>query len=247
MTDVSLEGMSGALEYAALALSLTDHADLGLISAAIVEEAVKRLGVDVVLLWALPATRPAQMYVRASTGQPWITSISELSRDTAQDAVPAATALAELRPLMIENVAHADRWPLWRNAVNRQLPNMGAAVYPLRVHNRDQGVLEFYAAREVLLDPHHAACSAVFAAHAAIAVDNVALADQAHHLQQALTSNRRIGIAIGVLVALYKMSEDQAFQVMRSASQHNHVKLGAIAEDVIRTGALPYDPIRSRS
>ena len=65
------------------------------------------------------------------------------------------------------------------------------------------------------------------------------LADRNHHLQQALQTNRRIGMAIGILMALHQLDERHAFDTLRIAFQHTHRKLRDIAEEVILTGAIP--------
>jgi AmiR/NasT family two-component response regulator len=58
------------------------------------------------------------------------------------------------------------------------------------------------------------------------------------NLQFALATNRRIGIAIGVLMWQRRLTEDQAFALLRTHSQHGHVKLRDLAESVIFTGTL---------
>lgn len=66
--------------------------------------------------------------------------------------------------------------------------------------------------------------------------------DEAHtkiaNLEIALHSARRIGMAMGILMARYQVTDEQAFDLLRRASQHLHRKLRDIAEDVIYTGAL---------
>jgi hypothetical protein len=59
------------------------------------------------------------------------------------------------------------------------------------------------------------------------------------NLQLALASNRRIGTAIGILMAHRRITDSAAFELLREASQRDHRKLRDIAEDVILTGALP--------
>jgi hypothetical protein len=61
----------------------------------------------------------------------------------------------------------------------------------------------------------------------------------AANLQVALTSNRRIGIAIGILMAHHRITDTAAFELLREASQRAHRKLRDIAEDVVLTGTLP--------
>ncbi|MGY1728989.1 ANTAR domain-containing protein [Geodermatophilus sp. SYSU D01062] len=68
---------------------------------------------------------------------------------------------------------------------------------------------------------------------------NLLVADeQMTHLRVALESNRRIGMAIGILMALRKVDEEAAFVLLRTASSHRNVKLRQVAEEVIRTGTL---------
>jgi ANTAR domain len=60
-------------------------------------------------------------------------------------------------------------------------------------------------------------------------------------LHTALISNRRIGAATGVLMASLKLTEGDAFELMRAASQRSHRKLVDIADQVLLTGTLPLE------
>jgi AmiR/NasT family two-component response regulator len=64
------------------------------------------------------------------------------------------------------------------------------------------------------------------------------------HLEIALKSSRRIGMALGILMAERKIREEQAFDLLRDASQHENRKLRDIAEDVIVSGTVE---LRSRT
>jgi hypothetical protein len=59
------------------------------------------------------------------------------------------------------------------------------------------------------------------------------------HLQVALATNRRIGTAIGILMAHRRITDTAAFELLRDASQRGHRKLREIADDVVLTGTLP--------
>jgi AmiR/NasT family two-component response regulator len=65
--------------------------------------------------------------------------------------------------------------------------------------------------------------------------------DTIANLQLALASNRRIGTAVGILMAQGRITDSAAFDLLRLASQHTHRKLRDIADEVILTGALPSD------
>jgi ANTAR domain len=62
---------------------------------------------------------------------------------------------------------------------------------------------------------------------------------RARHLEVALASNRRIGMALGILMARHGISEEVAFAALRRASGRRNVKLREVAEEVVYTGATP--------
>jgi hypothetical protein len=60
------------------------------------------------------------------------------------------------------------------------------------------------------------------------------------HLEAALASSRRIGAAVGILMATYKVPEHEAFDMLVAVSQHHHRKLRDLADDVVATGSLDW-------
>jgi hypothetical protein len=60
-------------------------------------------------------------------------------------------------------------------------------------------------------------------------------------LRGGLMSNRDIGVAMGILMSQQLISRDEEFARLRSVSQHRHLKLRNIAEEVIETGCLLTD------
>jgi len=87
----------------------------------------------------------------------------------------------------------------------------------------------------------------LMATHGALALSNSAALRRAHNLERALKSSREIGIAMGVLMAQQKVTRDQAFDLLRIASQHTHRKLAEIAAEIAETGALPSIPRKRES
>lgn len=67
--------------------------------------------------------------------------------------------------------------------------------------------------------------------------------DRAENLQRALSSNRLIGTALGIIMATRKVTADQAFALLRDESQSSNRKLREVADDVVFTGALPLRPV----
>jgi AmiR/NasT family two-component response regulator len=62
--------------------------------------------------------------------------------------------------------------------------------------------------------------------------------NRAVNLQRALQSNREIGVAMGILMQRNQFTRQQAFDVLRVASQSSNRKLADIASEVADTGTL---------
>ena len=60
--------------------------------------------------------------------------------------------------------------------------------------------------------------------------------ERSEHLERALASNRRIGMALGIVMRELRCTEEQAFHVLQRASMQRNVKLRDVAEEVILTG-----------
>jgi hypothetical protein len=58
------------------------------------------------------------------------------------------------------------------------------------------------------------------------------------HLEVALTSNREIGVAVGIVMVNHQLTDEQAFELLSRTSQHRNRKLRVIAHEVARTGVL---------
>ncbi|MGY1618835.1 ANTAR domain-containing protein [Geodermatophilus sp. SYSU D00691] len=62
--------------------------------------------------------------------------------------------------------------------------------------------------------------------------------DRAAGLERAVTSNRRIGMAVGILMCQHQLTEEQAIAMLKTRSQHRNIKVRELAETVIYTGRL---------
>lgn len=62
--------------------------------------------------------------------------------------------------------------------------------------------------------------------------------DEIANLRIALTTNRAIGAAVGIIMALHRVTQDEAFEILSQASQEKRIKLRHLSEDVVATGTL---------
>jgi AmiR/NasT family two-component response regulator len=79
----------------------------------------------------------------------------------------------------------------------------------------------------------------VYADHATVALARVSERLAAENLRAALHTNREIAMAIGILMNAHRLTKDQAFDLLRVASQHRHRKVQELASQVVLTGELP--------
>jgi GAF domain-containing protein len=74
--------------------------------------------------------------------------------------------------------------------------------------------------------------------HASVVVAELVAREKIANLEVALETSRDIGLAMGVLMISHKITREQAFDLLRIASQRSHRKLRDIANDVCESGTL---------
>lgn len=60
------------------------------------------------------------------------------------------------------------------------------------------------------------------------------------NLEAALVTARRIGTAVGIVMATYKVTDSEAFTMLAACSQSQHRKPREVAQDVVDTGTLTW-------
>lgn len=78
-------------------------------------------------------------------------------------------------------------------------------------------------------------------------VDRIVMVDQVRqneaNLARAVESHRLVGQAMGILIERHRITSEEAFEVLRRASQDHNTKLREVARRVIETGAEPGDVV----
>jgi GAF domain-containing protein len=119
-------------------------------------------------------------------------------------------------------------------------PDIGSLVsVPLTAGGHSRLVLNIYARLPGTFDGAALHIVTLAAAGLALAITALREREQIENLKAALGSNRRIGAAIGIIMASLHCTEDEAFTMLRTVSQHTHLKLRSVADEVLYTGALP--------
>jgi GAF domain-containing protein len=143
---------------------------------------------------------------------------------------------------LIDDMRSEQRWPDY--ARNASEHGIGSSLsVPLPFQGAMIGALNTYAGRPHAFGDDDLALGQEIAAWVALAVEKAEAATRTHedlvHLRTAMLSRAVIEQAKGVLMERYKVTQDQAFTLLTHASQNTNVKLRDVADELVRTGALP--------
>lgn len=130
------------------------------------------------------------------------------------------------------------RWPAVASRMAASTPVRAVLSQPLRP-DVALGSLNVYTDRPGGFTAPAIMAAADVAAACALAVVAVRERVRADNLLVALDSSRRIGAAIGIVMAIHRYTYEQAFETLRVASQKTHRKLRDVAEEIVITGAIP--------
>jgi ANTAR domain len=92
------------------------------------------------------------------------------------------------------------------------------------------GALNMYSTRIDAFDDRDLAIGTIFAAHAAVAWST---SQKIENLEGGLISRQLIGQAVGLLMARQNVSESEALNVLKGASQRLNIKLRQVAENIV--------------
>ena len=143
---------------------------------------------------------------------------------------------------LVEDMRQEERWPDYAKHVAAQGVRSSLSV-PLPFQGVTIGALNNYAGTPGAFGEADLAVGQEVAAWVALAVGKADMiartADDLAGMQLAMASRAVIEQAKGILMERHKVTEDQAFTVLTRASQNANIKLRDVADELVRTGALP--------
>lgn len=154
---------------------------------------------------------------------------------------PCLSAAEDSADYLLFDVQDEPRWPRFARATAEQSPVRSVLAFQLAAGRAV--ALNLYGGRPGAFTSDAVDTATIFAAHASSLIALNEAQDQATNLEAALESSRVIGVAVGVLMSARKVTQEQAFTLLRVASQNLHRKLRSIAAEVAETGALPDLPV----
>ena len=137
---------------------------------------------------------------------------------------------------------HASTWPQEEPHQDEQ-PESVVTEIRVPASGGHEGYHAIVSLRFAFHDPSHPFIARLLVDRAVANVEQARLAEiadrqtgEVHHLQIALTTNREIGVAVGILMAKQGLDRDEAFDLLSRASQASNRKLHEIALEVTRVG-----------
>ncbi|HUZ19807.1 MAG TPA: GAF and ANTAR domain-containing protein [Acidimicrobiales bacterium] len=161
---------------------------------------------------------------------------------------PCLDAIWQATTVYAEDLADDQRWPRFGPRAARL--GMRSLLSFRLFANGTLGGLNLYARLPRAYGAADRTKALIFAAHAGMALaaaearEDVANAletelKRVDNLRGALASRELIGQAEGILIERERITADQAFGMLRRASQHLNVKLREVAQHIVDTGDVP--------
>ncbi|MFL6162518.1 MAG: ANTAR domain-containing protein [Jatrophihabitantaceae bacterium] len=221
-----------------------------LLAADTLDRAAARTAILNAVVQALPATCWASLTFAAAGRRRPVTLAATDGIAQAADALqygtgagPCLQALAEATTIRVEDLAMESRWPSFVAEALDHTPVRSVISCSLADGGHAETSLNMYSAMPLRRQQPDLTTIAGVAAACSVALSAVDQRNRADNLDLALASGRRIGAAIGILMSSRRLTEQQAFEALRVASQHSNRKLRDLAEDVLLTGELPTGPL----
>ena len=153
--------------------------------------------------------------------------VDRIQSETGQG--PCVDAIREHEVFQTGRLSQDRRWPDFSRRAHAESGIESILSFRLFADGT-MGALNLYSTQPDAFDDHDVAVGSVFAAHAAVAWST---SQEIQNLQAGMSSRQLIGEATGILMARQDISEQEAFDMLRRASQRLNVKLRLVAEHVI--------------
>ena len=148
---------------------------------------------------------------------------------------PCLDAVRQHDVFQTDDLTQEERWPNFSRRAAEETGVISVLSFRLFIEEDTMGALNLYSKQEAAFDADDRAVGSIFAAHAAVALS---AARKQAHLEQAVRTRDVIGQAKGILMARQHVTADEAFDMLRRASQRLNVKLRDLAQQMA-TGTIP--------
>jgi len=157
--------------------------------------------------------------------------VDEFERDLGEG--PCLDAIVDDSVYHDADLTDGSPWPRLTERVLARTPVRGMAGFRLRAGEDRTGALNLFSDRAGGLTPESVNQGIVLAAFITVTLAASQQRKTAETLKAGLASNREIGKAMGLMMAFHKITDEQAFEMLRKASQDMNLKLSEVARQVV--------------
>jgi transcriptional regulator with GAF, ATPase, and Fis domain len=146
---------------------------------------------------------------------------------------PCLDAIVDASVYHDADLTDGSPWPRLTERVLATTPVRSMAGFRLLAGDQKSGALNLFSDRPGGLDQDSVTQGIVLASFVTVALMAADQRRTATTLREGLASNREIGKAIGLMMAFHKISDEEAFAMLRKASQEMNIKLSEVARQVV--------------
>lgn len=145
---------------------------------------------------------------------------------------PCVDAIVEDSVQHDTDIRSESKWPRLAELTLASTPVRGMVGYQLMDGLGARAAFNVFSDTPGALTIESVDVGAVLAAFTSVALAAAERQTTAENLRKGLESNREIGKAVGLLMAAHKVSDAEAFEILRSASSRTNTKLAALADKI---------------
>ena len=159
--------------------------------------------------------------------------IDELERERGEG--PCIDAIDDDEPdqHLCADLSTGSRWPGLAAQIMEETDVRGMAGFRLRQAGQKVGALNVFSDTPGAFEARSLDQASMLTAFAAISLAALERGEEAATLRRGLESNREIGKAIGLMMAMHGIDDDQAFEMLAKVSQEMNVKVAQVAAQVV--------------
>ncbi len=159
--------------------------------------------------------------------------IDDLERELGEGPCLEAIDESEEDQHLCSDLTTGSQWPRLAARILAETDVKGMGGFRLHQDGRKVAALNVFSDTAGGLDGAALDQASMLSAFASVTLAALDRGEEASTLRRGLESNREIGKAIGLLMAMHKIGDDQAFEMLAKVSQEMNIKVADVAAQVI--------------
>jgi hypothetical protein len=131
------------------------------------------------------------------------------------------------------DLTEGSKWPELASRIMAETTVHGMAGFRLRQDGQRVGALNVFSDTPGALTERSLDQAIMLTAFASVTLAALERGEEATTLRRGLESNREIGKAVGLLMAMHDIDDDRAFEMLAKVSQEMNVKVAEVAAQVV--------------